>query len=234
MKTILVLGLGKFGSRVVDVLSKRKGVRIFAFDREDKVIERLAEKVHTAGSGDLNDAEALKSFLNEIGTVHAAVISVGDAVNTSILAALMLREIGVQRIIIKAVDESHRRVLEAIDHGFPGGRHFDVLIPELDAAERTGRLVASSFVANELTLAEGFGMMEVKCPPEWTRRTLRELELRRRYHITVVGYRVPDASNQQAGDLQFATPDTKLPEECLITVVGRREDLEALEQKFGS
>lgn len=233
MKTVLVLGLGKFGSRVVDVLSQRRGVRVFAFDREPRLVERVADRVHTAGSGDLNDPDALKSFLTEVGKVDAAVISVGDAANTSILAALLLREMGVRRIIVKAVDQSHRRVLEAIDHGFPGGPHFEVLIPELDAAERTGRLIASDFVASEYPLAEGFGMMEVTCPSEWTKKTLKELELRRRHHVTVVGFRSNGAPNEHPGELQFATPETKLPEGCLLTVVARREDLAELERKYG-
>lgn len=233
MKTVLVLGLGKFGSRLVDVLSKRKGVRIFAFDREERLVERIAEKVHTAGTGDLNDPDALKSFLTEVGKIDAAIISVGDAVNTSILAALYLREAGVRRIVIKAVDESHRRVLEAIDHGFQGGPHFEVLIPELDAAERTGRLVASDFVASEFPMAEGFGMMEISCPPEWTKKSLKDLELRRRYHVTVVGYRSPHEGAAAPAGLQFATPETRLPEGCLITVIARREDLSELERRFG-
>lgn len=233
MRNVLVLGLGKFGSRVVEVLSQRKGVRVYAFDREKELVDRLADKVHTAGSGNLNDAEALRNFLDEVGEVHAAIISVGDAVNTSILAALLLRERGVPRILIKAVDESHKRVLEAIDHGFPGGRHFEVIIPELDAAERTARGVASDFVLGELPMAEGLGIMEVACPPEFARRTLRELELRRRFRVTVVGFRLPNPASDSAGDLQLATPDSQLPEGSLLTVVGRTADLAALERKFG-
>jgi trk system potassium uptake protein TrkA len=234
MKKILVLGLGKFGSRICQALAERRGVRVFAFDQEDKVIERIAAKVHTAGSGDLDDPDALKAFLAQIGDVDAAVISVGDNVNTSILAALQLREAGVPRIVIKATDTNHRRVLEAIDHGFPGERRFQVLIPELDAADRLARTVASDFVAGELPLGSGLGVMEFTCPAELSSAPLKDLDLRRRLHITVIGYRTPEGADGESGEMTLGTPDTVLPEGCLVTVVGRHEDLQALERKFSA
>lgn len=256
MKRILVLGLGKFGTRVCQSLRERRGVRVFAFDLQEKAIERIAEAVHTAASGDLDDPDALKAFLEQIGEVDTAVVSLGDHVNTSILAALQLREAGVPRIVVKAVDSNHRRVLEAIDTGFPGERRFQVLIPELDAADRVARAVASDFVSGELPLGSGLSIMEVTCPKELSRASLRELELRSRYHLTVIGYRTSaaraagaaeteaetevegqgkvdgESEGEGKGDLVFATPDTQLPEGGLIMVVGKQEDLEAFERKF--
>lgn len=233
MKRILVLGLGKFGSRVCQAMAGRRGVRVFAFERQEKAIERIAASVHTAGAGDLDDPDALKDFLREIGDVDVAVISLGDRINTSILAALQLREAGVPQIVIKAVDQNHRRVLEAIDDGFPGDRRFQVLIPELDAADRLARTVASDFVASEVQLGPGVGMMEVRCPKALSGVPLRDLDLRGRHHITVIGYRTSDEDGSGDGDLVFATAETALPEGGWLMVVGRHEDLQALERRFG-
>ncbi|MEO6597337.1 MAG: TrkA family potassium uptake protein [Planctomycetota bacterium] len=233
MKRILILGLGKFGNRVCQALAGRRGVRLFAFDMQERSIERIAASVHTACSGDLDDPEALKAFLAQIGEIDAAILSLGKQVNTSILAALQLRESGVPNILIKAVDLNHKRVLEAIDGGFSGDRRFRVLIPELDAADRLARSVASDFVTGELPLGSGLSIMEVTCPKELSSAPLKSLDLRNRYHITVIGYRVGAALNDDQGDLVFATPETVLPEGGLIMVVGKQEDLEALERKFG-
>lgn len=233
MKRILVLGLGKFGSRICQVMAGRRGVRVYAFEKQDKAAERIAASVHTVGSGDLDDPEALKSFLSEVGEIDTAVISVGDRVNTSILAALQLREAGVPRIIIKAVDQNHRRVLEAIDDGFPGDRRFQVLIPELDAADRLARSVASDFVAGEVPLGPGVGIMDVRCPKELSGVPLRDLDLRSRFHITVIGYRAPKSDGSSDGDLIFASAETALPEGGWIMIVGKHEDLQALERRFG-
>ncbi|HEX5053990.1 MAG TPA: TrkA family potassium uptake protein [Planctomycetota bacterium] len=236
MKKILVLGLGKFGNRVCKALAGRRSVRVYAFDVEERTVERLAPTVHTAGAGDLDDPEALKAFLAQVGDIDSAVISLGDNVNTSILAALQLREAGVANIVIKAVDPNHRRVLEAIDAGFPGDRHFQVLLPELDAADRLARTVASDFVTGELPLGSGLAIMEVTCPKELAGVPLKELDLRSRFHLTVIGYRARGESSESSddrGDLKFASPDTALPEGGSIMIVGKQEDLEALERKFG-
>ncbi len=233
MKRILVLGLGKFGTHVCKALSGRHGVRVYALDRQEKVVERIASLVHTAGAGDLDDPEALKSFLGEVGEVDAAIISLGDHVNSSILAALQVREAGVPHIVIKAVDPNHKRVLEAIDQGFAGDQRFEVLIPELDAAERLARTVSSDFVAGEMSLGSGLAMMEVACPAEFSGAPLRELDLRNRFHLTVIGYRNKVEAGAPPGELVFATPETSLPEGGLIMIVGRQDDLQALERKFG-
>lgn len=233
MKRILVLGLGRFGTQVCKALAGRHGTRVFALDRNDKIIERIAPIVHTAGAGDLDDPEALKAYLTQVGAIDAAIISLGDNVNSSILAALQVREAGVPHIVIKAVDPNHKRVLEAIDHGFAGDKRFEVLIPELDAADRLARAISSDFVAGELPLGSGLAIMEVSCPSEFSGRPLRELDLRNRFHVTVIGYRSKVAEGAEPGELVFATPETSLPEGGLIMIVGKQDSLEALERKFG-
>ena len=233
MKRILVLGLGKFGSRLCHALQERRSARVYAFDRQEKSIERIAEVVHTAASGDLDDPEALKAFLAQVGQIDAAVVSLGDHINTSILVALQLREAGVPKIVIKAVDPNHRRVLEAIDSGFPGEPRFQVLIPELDAADRLARAVSSDFVSGELPLGPGLSILEVTCPKELSGKPLRDLDLRNRYHLTVIGHRTAPQNGEGPGDLVFATPDTQLPAGGLIMVVGSQEHLEAFEREFG-
>ncbi len=232
MKSILVLGLGKFGRRVVDGLSRRRGVRVFAFDLQKDLVDRIIEKVHTAGSGDLEEPEILEEFLEETGVPDAAVVSLGENINGSILVFLALLERKVGEILIKATGPSHRRVLEALMRAHPGPR-VQILIPELDAAEHTARVVASDFVATDIQLGEGFGILEVSCPDALCGKSLREIDFRRRFGLTVVGYREPDARSGKPTALKVPTPDTVLPKGSLVMLVGNEENLRALEREFG-
>ncbi len=227
MKKILVLGLGKFGHRLVEVLAQNPEVRLIAFDRNNRLVESVTDLVHTAASGNLNDPGTLDAVLAEAGHLDAAVVSLGDAFNTTTLMALHLRQAGVRRIFIKADDPSHGKVLEAIDKGFPGERCFRVLIPELDAAEEVAHRVVSHYILKDVLLAEGFVLAEMLCPEKLAGTSLAQLDLRKRYQLTVIGWR------EAGGQLILASPATPIPPGCTLTVVGSQKDLRAFEKEFG-
>ncbi len=233
MKNVLVLGLGKFGSRIVQELAPRKGVRLFAFDQSEEALRRVVELVHTGASGDLNHPEVLEGFLEEQKRIDVAVISLGRASNPSILAAIQLLDRKVQHIIIKAIDPGHRRVLQAIHSSrrVEGGR-FQVLIPEVDAAVRVSRRIGSDFIETEFPMADGYGIMEVNCPVSLAGKSLRELNLRQKYHITVVGHHLPADMSEPGTSMKLATPDERLPQGSLLTILGKDEDLQHFVRKF--
>ncbi|MBC8328057.1 MAG: TrkA family potassium uptake protein [Planctomycetes bacterium] len=226
MKKILVLGLGRFGHRLVERLAERDGVRLFALDRNARLVDSVGELVHTAASSNLGDPRALGAFLEQIGGVDVAVVGLGDAAHVTTMTALRLREAGVPQIVIKAEDLEHKLVLEAIDKGFPGAAAFDVVIPELDAAEALALRIASRHIEKELSLGDGIRIAELRCPDRLTEASLAELEVRKRYRLTVLAWHAVGAP------LELAGPETVLPEGCLITVLGAEEDVIALEREI--
>lgn len=226
MKKILVLGLGKFGHRVLQKLGERGGVRLYAIDRNARLVDSVGELVHTASASNLNDPRALGAFLEEIGPVDVAVVGLGEAIHTVTLTALRLREAGVPRIVIKAEDVEHKQVLEAIDKGFAGAPAFEVVIPELDAADSLSLRLASNHIERNLALGDGFALAEVRTPARLTGASLATLQVRQRYRLTVVGWR------EAGGNLRLAGPETELPPGSLVTILGAAIDVEAFEREL--
>lgn len=227
IRNILVLGIGKFGTRVVDELSDHRGIRLFVFDKSEAAIERVLEKVHTAAHGDLDDTQALHAFLENTGEISNAVVSLGEAVAPSILATLELMEFGIPEIVVKALNRSHGHALKSIERAGTHSCRIEVIIPEQDAAERLARRLGSKFVSREIPVGPGYALMEVKWPKDFHDRNLIEMDIRRKYGVTVVGYRQP------GGKVQVPQPETGLPAGALVTMLGPNDALEALVNEFG-
>lgn len=233
MKTILILGLGKFGTQVMDHLAKRKNVRLMVLDLDEKRVEKASKKVYFSAAGDLRDPRVLDEFVTNPEDVAAAVLSLGDeSFEATILAAMKLREHGVPRIIIKGATDEHRQVIEAIDESRGRKRVFRVIIPEQDSAQRLGRELASDFVGADIPLAEGVGIMEVRAPEEFANKTLVELGLRANHRLTLVALRRVDEDGNP-GPMEFPSTDSQLTVGMLLTVIGHTEDLQAFAERFG-
>jgi len=227
VKKVLVLGLGNFGLRLVQELSRREGLEIFALDRAEKPRNLAAERTTTFG-GNLENPEVLTRILEKIGKPDSAVISLGSSVNATTLTALRLRTEGITRIFIKAEDDNHAAVLAAIDRGVEGEPAFRVTIPEQEAAVQMAGRVASDLVHREVILDDDFELADLVCPNLLAGTSLAELEVRNRYGLTIVSWRPAQGGSELAG------PDTVLEEGCRFTVVGSRQDVRRFVQEFTS
>ena len=231
MKTILVLGLGKFGSHVVGTLAEEGHVRLYALDKDERAVERFVENVHTAATGDLEDPDVLPEFLAKLERPDVAVVCLGERVNPSLIAALALREAGIPRILVKAVDESQRRVLQTIDRGIRGPAAFEVILPALDAAERLGRSLGSQHDALEIPLSSGYEVMELGCPPAIEGKTPAELDFRKHHNVTLIGYR-RRLGGGALSDIDLAAAEAPVPADTVLVLIGPIEDLRKLAKGF--
>ena len=111
MKTFVVIGLGRFGSAVATELSSL-GHEVLAVDEREDHVQRVAEKVTHAVTGDARDPSVLRAL--GVRNYDCAVVAVGDDIGNSALITLNLKEIGVKRVICKAQSHVHRKVLEKI------------------------------------------------------------------------------------------------------------------------
>ena len=109
MKTFVVIGLGRFGSAVATELSSL-GHEVLAVDEREDHVQRVAEKVTHAVTGDARDPSVLRAL--GVRNYDCAVVAVGDDIGNSALITLNLKEIGVKRVICKAQSHVHRKVLE--------------------------------------------------------------------------------------------------------------------------
>ena len=211
-KRFVVIGLGNFGANVARTLHSY-GNEVIAIDVSDERIDRIGNSVTRAAVGDGRNA----SILSHLGAAEAdvGIISTGDDVTASVLSIMTLLDLGVQHVIVKVISDDHRRVMQRLGASA-------TIFPEKDSAENLAEALIDDSVVSFLRIGIGYGVQEMKIPPIWVGRTLRELELRQAFGISVIGIH-----NLSEGDSMSIPPDpdTPLNAQDRLIVAGSDESL---------
>ncbi len=212
MKTVCVIGLGQFGEHLAISLSKH-GAHVIAIDNDQEKVNKIADSVAHAYVADAKDKEVLETLIPK--DVDACVVSLGEEIEPSILCTLHLTNIGINRIIVKAISDDHASILKAI------GAH-EVVFPERDMAEKTARNLIERNMADLLSLTEEYSIKDIDPLNEFIGKSLIELDLRNRYKIYVIALK--DKHNQE--DITILPyGDTKIQPNHILTVIGKDEDI---------
>lgn len=211
MKRFIVIGLGNFGTAVAETLYGL-GHEVVALDTDPDRVDAVADGVAHAVVGDGCDPRTLKRL--GVEDMDVAVVSTGSDITASALAALVLRDLGVAEVYVKVISEVHARLIEKIGVT-------ETIFPERESGIRLGRRVSSGALLNFVPLAPGFSLQEMAVPSDWVGHTLRELELPRKWGITVVG--LHDVLHGETRALP--DPDAPLTESDTLLVAGADEKL---------
>jgi trk system potassium uptake protein TrkA len=164
------------------------------------------------------DVQEPETF-RELGmsNLNGAIVSMASSLEASIITTMMCQEMGIPRIIAKARNQMHEKILRSV-----GAQ--DVIYPEVEMGRRLARhLVADNF-SDWINLSEQYSMVEMDLPEDWAGRSLVELQLREKHNINVVGIRVGE-------DVMVnLDPKAPLPAASILIVIGANKDLEALER----
>lgn len=211
MKRFVVIGLGNFGANVEETLH-RGGHDVIAIDTGEHAVDRIAQYVGRAAVGDGRDARTLE----RVGArdADAAVVSTGDDITSSVLATLALRDIGIREIYVKVISRDHGRVMDKLGVT-------ETIFPERESAIRLGHRIATHSLLQYIQLGANFSVQEMAVPDNWVGRSLRELELPRRFGISVVT--VHDVLTDEM--VSVPDPDAPLKESDTLIVAGRNEQL---------
>lgn len=211
MKRFVVVGLGNFGSSVAESLFAQRH-EVIALDMNGDAVDRISPFVTRAAVG---DGKNLKT-LERIGArgADAAVISTGDDITASILTTMTVHDVGIRDVYVKVISRDHARVMERMGVT-------ETIFPERESALSLGKRMSGSGLLNFVSLGTGFSIQEMGVPESWNGKTLRELELRQRYAITVVA--VHDVLTDQMN--ASTNPDAKLKDSDTLIVAGKDEDL---------
>lgn len=177
IRKFAILGLGIFGSTLVDTLSIYN-VDIIAVDKDMDRVEAMAPKVLRANMADMTDKEALAEV--GVGACDVAIITVGDELEPAILGVMNARELGVPCVIAKANNDVNATILEKV------GAH-KVILPQKEMATRLAKSLLSSSVLDILELDESHSIVELAAPESWWGKSLIDLDLRNQFHINVLG-----------------------------------------------
>ncbi len=212
----IVLGLGTFGAALAERLSGN-GCRVTGVDSRREVVENMKDTLYEAVIADASDREALQDL--GLNTAQSVFISLGENISLSLLAALHVKELGARRIIVKGVTQEHGRILKYL-----GVER--VIFPEIEIAQTLGDRETWPNVVDFLPIDPEYSFLEIAVPDSFVGQTLRQINLRQRVGVWVVGIK-----DVLSGHLEmFPDGDFRFNEDQLLLVVGKRANLGRLRE----
>lgn len=216
-----VIGVGKYGSAIARELAD-KGAEVYAFDDNEEKIEQIKDDVAFAVTLDATDKKALRS--QNIQDVDAAVLAIGENFEALILAAVHLVELEVPRLIGRASGPQQKMILEKIGVN-------EILTPEDEVAFIVAERLLNPSILSFLQLPDNYEIAEIKAPKAITNRTIEDIGLRNKYHLTIVtikrAYEKKENGKTVEEEHILGVPgsDTVIQQKDTIVVFGRDKDV---------
>ncbi|TDT71789.1 trk system potassium uptake protein TrkA [Hypnocyclicus thermotrophus] len=181
MKQYLVVGLGRFGSSIAETLYKADE-SVLALDIDEEIIQEAINNdiVDNAVEIDATDEKSLQDL--GINNFDVAFVCVGTNIQASILITLTLKEMGIKRVICKAVTKAHGKVLKKIGAD-------EVVFPEIYMGKRVALAEMETNIIEHMKFSEEFLIIEIKAPASFVNRSLIELDLRKDYNANIIAIR---------------------------------------------
>lgn len=217
MKRFAVIGLGNFGFHVAKTLYQ-EGHDVLGIDKDKEKIQKTKDFVTQAIVIDATNKENLKTL--DLEKMDAVILSTGEEISHSILITLYLKELGVQKILVKAVNEDHGSVLEKIGAT-------ETIFPERDTAIKLAKNLSTPNIIDYLSLAEDYVIVEWSPIKDVIGKSLAQSRLRTKHNIQVVAIR-----EVLPGRTIFApSADFVIKDSDIIIILGRQKDIEKLTGK---
>lgn len=175
-KTYAVFGLGRYGSAVALELVQ-SGAEVLAVDADPDIVNSFAEKIPLCKCADVTDPAVIRQL--GISNIDVVIIAMAQELEASVMAVMLCKEAGVPKVIAKCSSEMHRQILQKV------GADMAVL-PESESGTRMARNLLSSGFLDIFELSSDVAMVEVEVKDEWVGKTIRELNLRRRFDMNIV------------------------------------------------
>lgn len=214
MKSFVVIGMGRFGAALAKELTSL-GHEVLALDENEEAIARIADHVTHAVIGDAKDENVIRSI--GVRNFDCAVVAIAGDIQDSVLVTLMLKDMGVKKVIAKAQSLMHMRVLERIGAD-------QVVFPERDMGQRVAQSLAASNIIDFIELSEDYSIIELTCPKKWCGKTFRDLNIRGEYGINVIAVR-----GNEGKEVTVSPPaNYRLAESDVLIVIGGNSELDEL------
>lgn len=214
MRSYIVAGLGRFGSELARQLCQH-GCEVLAVDRNSDLVQQIADQVTHAVVADATDKMVLKAL--DAGSFDCAIVAIGGSLADSALATMAFQELGVKKIVCKAHDETHKKLLVKLGAD-------QVVIPEKEHAARLAKSLSSTNVLDYIELSAEFGIIELPAPGGWAGKTLRELNVRAKLGLNILAVRRDDRIRvSPSADFPIRRGD-------IVVVLGDNEALERVQK----
>lgn len=204
MKEIAVIGLGKFGSSVAKAYAQAGG-NVLAIDNDEEKIQEISTFVTYAVRADVTDADVVRTL--GLSNVDVAVVAITDSLEASVMATILSKEEGVPYVMAKAQNEVHAKVLKKVGAD-------KLIFPEKEMGIRIAKNIQLNLLMDLVDLSDKYSIIEIKTPTGWIGKNLKELDVRRKYGINIIGLRVDNSIEVNI------SPDMPLAENMVLIVIG--------------
>ena len=209
-----VIGLGRFGGSICKELSN-EGMEVLAIDIDENKVNEFRNIAAHAVIADTTDEATLKEL--GIKNIDHVIIAIGDNIQASILTTVILTDLGVKKITVKAQNDYHEKILNKL-----GADH--VVHPERDMGRRIAHSLISSNILDYLELSDDHSIVEVKAGKKMIDKTLIDLNIRAKYGCNVVAIK-------RGKDINVSpSADFTLEKDDILIVIGSDKDIYKFEK----
>ncbi|WP_077610507.1 potassium channel family protein [Clostridium sp. Marseille-P2415] len=210
MKSILIIGLGRFGHHLCLNMA-RLGNDVMIVDQKEECLEDLLPYVTSAKIGDCTNETVLRSL--GIANFDLCFVCIGTNFQSSLEITSLVKELGGRRVISKANRDIHAKFL--LRNGAD-----EVIYPDRDIAEKLAGRYSADHVFDYIELTPEYSIYEIPPLPEWVHKSIKEVDIRNRYHISVLGIK-------REGRAQLMPPaDYVIQSQEHLMVIGKKEHIE--------
>lgn len=180
MKTILIIGMGRFGHHLCINLSRLNN-EVMIIDKDETKVADLLPYATTAKVGDCTNEEVLRSL--GIRNFDMCFVCIGSNFQSSLEITSLVKEMGGQCVISKANRDIHAKFL--LRNGAD-----EVVYPDRDIAEKIAVRHSANHVFDYVELTEGYSILEIPPLPFWIGKSIKQVDVRAKYHVSIVGIKV--------------------------------------------
>lgn len=213
MKQFLIIGAGRFGFSIAKNLCDM-GHDVMVIDAREDVVNQIADSVTHVVQGNAVDERTIKSL--GVSNFDVAVISMGSDIQSSILTAIMLKEAGVKKIVAKAQNELHAKVLDKVGVD-------KIVFPERDMGAKIAQSLVSSNIMDYIELSPEYSIVEIAPLEDWIGKNLIELNMRVKYGVNIMAIK-------KETDINISpAASTIIDRNDVLIVIGHNKDLRKIQ-----
>ncbi|HLO02441.1 MAG TPA: TrkA family potassium uptake protein [Symbiobacteriaceae bacterium] len=213
-KRFAVIGLGRFGASVAQVLHD-EGAHVVGVDHSTDTVDELAPLISRTVRADSTNPSALKAL--RIDSFDTVIVAIGDNVEASVITCLNCRDLGVKHLVAKAQDEAHGRILErlGVDR---------VVYPQRDMGARVAANLSAGRIMDFIRLSEEFGMAELEATSRMIGQSLAQLDMSKHFGLNVV------AIKRGADVIASPGAATRITAGDVLVVIGSSAGIDQLQE----
>lgn len=216
-KEFVVFGLGRFGKSVATTLAD-SGCEVLVVDDNEDKIQEMADIVTYAVKANVTDVDTMETL--GISNFDGAIVAIGEDLEASVMVTILAKELGIPYVLAKAQNDLHAKILKKVGADM-------VVFPEKETGIRIANNLLLGNFFDAVELSSTFSMMEVGALAEWDGHSLRELNLRAKYKVNVIGIK-------KNGVLDInPDADIAVSKNDVLVMIGRNETLNKLASMYG-